>query len=118
MANVIVERVHTPGNAPHVDAHLLLSSAAHNTAKHGGNHIDFGVVVTLFYQSGGKMVGLQSHREKLGGHNAKAVDSDTVRISMQVKYGNLRPDPGTKFTARAQLFTKHGNIDQPWGLAE
>src|SRR5205823_4301311 len=75
--------------------------------------------VTIFYQSNGKTVGVQSQREKLGGHVVSPVDSQTVRAMVKIPYGANRPDPGTKFIAKAQVVTMlHGNNDLALGPAE
>lgn len=118
-ANASVERVHVPGNARELHAHLFLNAAIHHTAQQAGGAVDFGVRVTLIYQSGGRLVSLQSQRDRLGGHQASGVDSQTVRMVVKIPYGRLRPDPGTNFVARAQVFTMlPGGLDAPFGPAE
>jgi hypothetical protein len=93
-------------------AHLFVQAGIHHASKHA----DIGVKVVVIYQSGGKFVSAESQRTKLGDIDAKGLDQHTVRCMVAVPFGNQKPDPGTKFVARAQLFTKlPGNVDVAWG---
>jgi len=119
VANARVERVHAPGGAAELHAHLLVNAAIHHTSKLGAGKVDVGVTVTFVYLSQGKFVALQSPRTNIGGLDATAADTQRVRVMLRVPYGAHAPDPGTKFHARAQVFTKlPGNIDVPFGPAE
>ncbi len=117
-ANATVERVHIPGGAPELHAHLIVNAAIHHTSRLGGGSVDIGARVTLIYRSGGRLVTLQSARTDIGALDAKGIDSESVRVMVKVPYGGQPPDPGTSFVARAQLFTKlPGNVDVPFGPA-
>ena len=114
-ANASVERVHVPRNSPELHAHLFLNAAIHGLAGLAG----IGVVVTLIYRSGGRMVSLQSASTNVGALDAKGVDSETVRVVVRVPYGTQAPDPGTAFVGRAQVFARlPGKPDVPFGPAE
>jgi hypothetical protein len=118
VANARVERVHVPGGAAELHAHLLVDAALHHTSKLGAGKVDIGVTVTFVYLSQGKYVALQGPRTNIGGLDATGADVDRVRVMVKVPYGGHPPDPGTKFHARAQVFTKlPGNIDVAFGPA-
>ncbi len=113
-----VERVHVPGGAQDLHAHVLVNAAIHHTSKVGANGpVDIGITLTLFYQSGGKLVAVQSQRATLHALDAKGVDSQTTRVVVKVPFAGHAPDAGTKFAGRAQLFTKFNNADVPFGPA-
>jgi hypothetical protein len=117
-AHATVERVHIPKGAAELHAHLIVNAAIHHTSKLGAGSVDIGAKVTLIYRSGGKLVTLKSARTDLGALDAKGIDSQSVRVIVRVPYGGQRPDPGTHFAGRAQLFTRlPGNVDVPFGPA-
>lgn len=119
MANATVERVHVPGGAQEVHAHLFVNAAIHHTSHAAIGKADVGVIVTVIYRSSGKLVSVQSPRTNIGALDATAVDSQTVRVMVKVPYAGHPPDPGTAFVGRAQVFSLiPGNVDVPFGPAE
>jgi hypothetical protein len=119
VANATVERVHVPGGAQELHAHLLLNVAFHHTSKLGAGKVDVGVKVTVIYRSGGKLVALQAPRTNVGALDAHGVDASTVRVMVKVPYAGHPPDPDTPFVGRAQMVTVlPGNVEVPFGPAE
>lgn len=112
-----VERVFVPNNAAELHAHLFVNAAIHHTSKLGAGPVDIGIKVTLFYRSNGKFVAVTSQRTTLHALDAKGVDSETARVTLKMPYGSNKPDPGTTFAGRAQVFTKFNNVDVPFGPA-